>query len=83
MKSNRQLKIFLLEKLTSVLGSGEQTRTDWMSQMVWKTEKQGQTLMLCKCLLFLTVTHFTTSSEVPGGKKNKRNILILWNILTF
>lgn len=33
---SRQLKNFLLEKLTWVLGSGEQTRTDWMSQMVWK-----------------------------------------------
>lgn len=28
--------------------------------------------MLCKCLLFLKVTHFTTSSEVPRGKKQEK-----------
>lgn len=28
--------------------------------------------MLCKCLLFLKVTHFTTSSEVPGEKKQEK-----------
>lgn len=28
--------------------------------------------MLFKCLLFLKVTHFTTSSEVPGGKNQEK-----------